>query len=204
MLTITELSAQKKNKQRTSVYLDGSFVCGLQTLTVMQHKLKLGQEITLEELERIQLESDAGTAFERAIGILSSRLKTEREIKNYLLGKGYLTPVVNSVIDKLKEYKYINDETYTESFVRTYSSGSGKRKLSYDLLHKGVSKETIDAALAEHDGSESCLLLAQKFLRNKELTRENLGKVSRRLAGRGFSFSEIKQALSRLTDIEFE
>ena len=45
MGTITDLSHQKKNKDRVNVYIDGSFACGLDALTVVKNRLTVGTEI---------------------------------------------------------------------------------------------------------------------------------------------------------------
>ena len=205
MPQITDLVPQKGKKDRVSVFLDGNFVCGLQTLTCLEYHLKIGSDIALSDLEKMQLESDTSAAFERSINYLSTRLKTEKELRDYLKNKGYLPAVVGSVIEKLKGYKYLDDYTYAESYIRTYSGTNGRRKLEYDLSRKGVNRTLIEQALSKAQmDKDACLNLAQKYMKNKEQTRESFAKLSRHLAGRGFGFDEINVTIRRLSQIDLE
>lgn len=82
MGTITEISHQKKNKARVNVYIDGSFACGLEALTVVKNRLEAGMEIDEAELAAIQSESEGGRAFERAVKLwLGSSAHEERTQK---------------------------------------------------------------------------------------------------------------------------
>ena len=205
MPKITDLSPQKGKKDRVSVFLNGNFVCGLQTLTMLQHRLKIGDEITLDALEAIQLESDVGAAFERAVNYLSSRLKSEKELGDYLKGKGYMPKVVEAVIAKLKEYRYLDDVFLTESYIRTYSNNSGKIKLKFDLSRKGISKDIIEKALQQMEPNEdACLGIAQKYMNNKEHNKQTFMKLSRHLAGRGFEFEKINKCIKQISDMDLE
>lgn len=51
MAVITEITAQKKKKDRCNIFVDGAFFCGLQAETVMKYRLKAGTAVAAEELE---------------------------------------------------------------------------------------------------------------------------------------------------------
>ena len=59
---ITDIKSQARNKSRVSVYIDGRFCCGLEKLTAALHRLKIGDEIEPEELEKAVSESEIGRA----------------------------------------------------------------------------------------------------------------------------------------------
>ena len=40
MAVITEITAQKKKKDRCNIFVDGAFFCGLQAETVVKYRLK--------------------------------------------------------------------------------------------------------------------------------------------------------------------
>ena len=84
---ITEVVPQKKNKNRVSVYIDGQFVLGLDALTALKNHVEPGAEIDEETLEKIQLESETGGAFDRAVKLVSYRPRTKAELKKFLAGK---------------------------------------------------------------------------------------------------------------------
>ena len=65
-------------------------------------------------------------------------MKTEKEIRTFLKKKGYLEEVENYVIDKMKDYGYIDDETYAASYAAGASKRKGSRLIQLELKQKGV------------------------------------------------------------------
>ena len=112
MPTITSVTVQVKNKNRCSIFVDGEFLCGIPTDVAVKHRLAKGVELTKEQLDFVLEEGLLGDAFDKSITYLSKYLKTKRQMKDYLLGKGYPEKTVWACIDKLKEYGYIDDVVY--------------------------------------------------------------------------------------------
>lgn len=196
MKTITDISIQKNKKNRVNISLDGSFFCSMELETVIKNKLKKGTIISEKILENIQLESEKLTAFNMALNLINKRFKTQKEIYKYLEGKGYIPSVIFYCIDKLKEYKYINDEHYAESFVNYKSSKDGIIKIKQELLSKGVSDEIIDSTLAELPPQTDLIKkLSEKYMNNKEDTKENYIKLIKYLLGKGFVYEDITKTL---------
>jgi len=198
MPTITELRKQKSKKARYSVFLDNNYACGLDEFCVYKHKLSEGSDITLDELQEIQLESEASTAFEKAINLISKNVKTENQIREYLKTKGYLPKVIDEVVNKLKSYKYINDDNFCEEFIKMYANIWGRKKIKFALMHKGIDEKTIVEKLDNLDNQDDLIAkLAGKFLSNKEITRENLEKLVRHLYSKGFVWADISKVINK-------
>lgn len=200
MVKITELSLQEKNKNKCNLFIDGQFKSGILLETAMKYRLKADMEIEEQELNDILLESSKSEALSRAIAYISRRQKSKREVKDYLLSKGYDEKVVWYSIDKLKEYGYIDDKEYSRRYIESVSRGQGKRLTEYKLMMKGVRKEDIAGAYEEVDIDESqnALFVAQKHIRNKEINKENLAKTYRYLIGKGFSHEHAGFAIDKL------
>lgn len=47
---ITAIEAQKRNKDKVNLYLDGEFACSLTAESVVRARLKIGQELSEERL----------------------------------------------------------------------------------------------------------------------------------------------------------
>lgn len=199
---ITDIKLQAKNKERCNIYIDNSFCCGILLETVILNKLKVGLEISAEELGRIQLESEKRTVFDKTLDYISKTQKTEKQIKDKLKEKGYLKETIDYVIDKLKEYKFIDDFEYAKSYIRLYKEKKGKKLLEYELMQKGVRKQIIESVLEEEnlDQKDACFTLLKKHLKNKEITRENLAKAYKYVLSKGFSYEEASNALSLLKE----
>ena len=198
MPIITEISMQKNNKKRCNVYVDNEFICGMSVETVVKNCLKVGQEVNAEKLEELVKESEAHEALVKATDYISKNLKTKRQVKEYLLKKGYSEQIVWACIDKLKEYNYIDDVEYSKRYIESLSKKQGKRLTEYKLMMKGVRKEDIENAYsdAEDYADESVKQLAKKHLGNKPKTKENLAKTYRYLIGKGYSYEQVSNALS--------
>ncbi|MGD9901703.1 MAG: RecX family transcriptional regulator [Spirochaetales bacterium] len=193
MSKITEIKVQEKNKERVSISLDGKFFCGLQMETVIKNRIKIGDEISEEKLENLQFESEKQVAFNKVLNLISKRLKTKHELKVYLQGKGYSKKVVDYVIEKLSEYNYVNDANYAKLYVKNNLSTKGARRLRQELILKGISKKIIDEALLDLPSQDEQIeVLVNKYMQNKEKTRENYAKLYAYLIRRGFNYDQIE------------
>ena len=197
MATITAINIQTKNKDRCNVFLDGEFAFGLSVETAVKYSLKVGLRVDQNEIREICFESEKIEALEKSISYVSGRLKTKRQVKEYLMRKGYAEQIVFFVIDKLKEYDYINDVNFAKRYLESCYKKEGRKLSDYKLMAKGVKKSDIETARCdvEIDTLTSACELAKKHLKNKEITKENLQKTYRYLIGKGFSYEEASFAL---------
>ena len=203
MAVITELKLQK-NKQRANVYLDNAFVCGLELATIMKHHLKEGVEISREQLETMQVDSELERAMDKALSLLERQKYTKKQIKTKLSTKGYLPTVIDSVIQKLEEYGYISDTDYAESFLKSTSTKS-KKEIRFSLMQKGIKEDIINNVLenSDFDEEDTITRLADKFMRYKEPSIENKKKLVAYLYRKGFDYSQITKIASNY-DIEID
>lgn len=205
MNEITEITPQVKDKRRCNIYVDGRFYCGLTLEATVKNRLKVGQIIDPERLSEIQLESERNTAFDKALTHMSATQKTEKQMRDFLQKKGYLSAVVEYVIEKLHSYNFLNDGEYAESYVESAAKRKGGRLIRMELREKGVSDEKIDNALGGLDEEreiQTAREILQKYMRGKTSDIETLQKAFRYLMGKGFDYEIIKSALKAYGDCE--
>lgn len=203
MKVITDIKPQQKTPTRCNIFLNNTFYCGLELETVMKYRLKIGMEITEEKLDEIQYDSERLKATEKALNYLSNRAKTKRQVKEYLEKKGYTEKTVLAVLEKLIDYKYVSDENYAEDYVRVYSNKKGKRLIAMELKQRGVSEEDMrDALDSIENEEESALKIAEKYLKHKENSKENLLKCYKYLISKGFDFDLAKHTIERMKENE--
>lgn len=200
MSEITSIEPQVKDKSRCSIFVDGRFYCGIKLEVAIKHRLKAGMSIDKSELDAIQLETEKAQAMDKALAFISASMKTCRQISDYLAKKGYVSAVIEYVLERMTYYGYVNDEAYCREYINSVS-GKGKRALEAALLKRGVPGGIIEEALSdyEEDGDEAVRLL-EKYLRGKERDKENLYKGCRYLVGKGFSYDVAKSACERLDE----
>ena len=112
MNEITAITPQIKDKKRCNIFIDGRFYCGLTLETTVKNRLKVGQIISPDTLSQIQLESEKGVALDKALTHISATRKTEKQVRDFLSQKGYLSTVIDYVIEKMKGYGFLNDAEY--------------------------------------------------------------------------------------------
>lgn len=192
---------QAKDKTRCNLYLDGVFYCGLTLESVVKFRLKEGMEIEREALDSIQLESEKQTAFDKALDHLSHSMKTEASLRTYLKKKGYVEVVIDSVMEKLSSYGFVDDSEYAKRYASSASKGKGKRLIALELRQKGVGEEEIGEAISSLTGeAETAKALLEKYMRGKERSRETLSKAFQYLLRRGFDYETAKEALGDIDE----
>ncbi|MCD8205248.1 MAG: RecX family transcriptional regulator [Clostridia bacterium] len=203
-MEITAIEAQKKDNTRCSVFVDGAFFCGLKIDVALEFRLFVGMEVSEDFLEKIQFESEKSVALERAMRHMSLALKTEKEMRRFLKDKGYLDPVIEHCIERLKYYGYIDDENYCREYAECHKT-IGKKRMTAELRLRGIDSSTVEKVLAcfEDDPSEMERLL-ERYMRGKEKDFKNRKKAQNYLFSRGFSSDDINEVIDRFFTDEDE
>lgn len=126
-------------------------------------------------------------AKEKAVKYLVVARKTEQEVYNKLIKLKFDEGVVLEVIEYLKSIKYIDDNDYTDAYIRqcmrlmNYSIYEIKNK----LLQKGIKKCIIEEKIENLRQSDYEKDLKEKLLNGKLKNMEEL-KQKQYLYRRGF------------------
>ncbi len=207
MGSITEISVQKKNKNRCNIYIDNIFAIGVSNELIYKENLKLGMIIDEEKLKKIAYEENLINCKETALKIIERSYKTKKEMTKRLLEKGYNLEEINETLKFLEEYNFINDESYAKAFIKDKTKTQGKQKIKYALKNKGVSEEIIEEELSNVDmekEKENAKILALKKY-NVLIKRENdkykiKEKIIRFLISRGYNYEVAKDAVKEMLE----
>lgn len=199
MPEITAITPQKKDKTRCNIEVDGHFYCGMKLETVMINRLKAGSIVAHDELSRMQLESEKQTALDKALQHISASMKTEREVRDFLKRKGYLQDVSDFVVERMREYGYLDDSEYARLYTSSAAKRKGARVIEMELRRKGVSDEAIEEVVGGiTDGEETARKLLEKYLRGKTVDKTTLRKAYAHLIAKGFDYDTARAALAAL------
>ena len=165
---------------------------------IVKYGIATNTEIDQDKLAEVVFESDVMIATNLAMNYVSSKLITTKQLKDYLKGKGYKSNVVTKVIEKFNEYGVLNDENFATSFVSIKQNTLSKRAIEQKLMQKGVSKEISKTCLEEFDDTEVAIKTAEKFMKTKEYTEENITKLLRHLSYKGFDYETINKVVGYL------
>ena len=205
MNEITSITPHLKDKTRCNIYVDGRFYCGLGLEIAIKHRLKVGMVIDENFLSQIQLEGEKAKALDKALTHVSATAKTEKEIRDFLNKKGYLPAVCDYVIDKMKDYRFVNDSEYAQSYVSHAGAKKGSRLIKLELQAKGIAEtdaENALSALDEQTQIDSATAILQKYMRGKTADRETLAKAFRYLMSKGYEYEIARSALRAFGDTE--
>ena len=83
---------------------------------------------------------------------MAAKQRSVAELRERLLaGRGATPQIVETVIERLREYGYLDDERFAQSYasLRVQQRPIGRLKLQRDLALKQIDKATAEAALNE-------------------------------------------------------
>ena len=202
MSEITSIEPQKKDKERCSIFVDGRFYCGIKLEVAIKYHLKAGMQVEKSKLDEIQLETEKSQAMDKAMTHLSATMKTKKQMRDFLVKKGYTEAVINYVFDRLEYYKLLDDEAYCRAYVNSVS-GKGKRALEADLYKRGAEKSAIESVLSEiEENADEASAVLEKYMRGKAATKDNLYKGFKYLLSKGFGYDTAKEALEKFGEID--
>lgn len=143
-------------------------------------------------------------AKQMALKFVSARVRTEQEIRQLLRKKGYDADTIQTAVDFLRHYQYLDDAAYCRSWIhdRVQFHPCGRQKMAFELGKKIADAQLVADSLAayfpEELETELAIAAAQKKLSGSKagLSREQL---SRFLYGRGYGSSVIYHVLQSET-----
>jgi regulatory protein len=160
-------------------------------------------EIDELSIQEIQYQDDIRKAYNLAVNYLAKRMRSEKEIKDYLTQKEVEEPIINEVLYKLASQKYINDEEYAFSFVRTQmnTTDKGPDLITMELKERGITEVLIKQAIAQYSKEEQvekAIKVSEKLIKKstKESERIVKQKAEQLLLRKGYPFEVIHLALN--------
>lgn len=167
-----------------------------------KYDIKTG-EIEDDVYNEIIKETLPKRALDRSLKIITGRDMTEGMIKDKLKEDLYPEDIIDSVIEKLKSERLINDERFIRGFIEGKSSKKSKRDIMAALALKRVNMnqaERIYDELSSEGSLSDEKELIIKLLEKRHYDFENADfderqKQIRYLMGKGFSFDSIHSAL---------
>lgn len=189
-MKISKIEPQKKNKKRSTIYINGDFAFGLSNEILLKFDLHEGDPIDENIIQNVLLEQEKQRIRERALRILAYRKRSVEELKTRLMKIGFDKDLVSEIIEGFVRDSVLNDDDFTEAFVADYTTlkPKGNIFISRELAKKGISQQAIQNALRMRDENQIVKDFLQKKLAHFNLKNpKDRQKVLRRLLSRGFT-----------------
>jgi len=204
-MRITALQPQTNNQDRINLFVDDQFLLGVSALIVLQMGLRVGQELSPDQLGQLHEEEALQQTTNRVLNFLSFRPRSREEVRRYLRKKETPPELIDAVMQRLEDLDLINDQAFTEFWVesRERSNPKGAQALKNELRMKGVKRELVDELVTDEQDEERALRAGRKkaamLARQSEMDfktfRARLGPFLQR---RGFSYQVSTHAVHAL------
>ena len=205
-MIVTNISEISKAKCR--IYLDEEFAFVLYKGELRLYHIQVGQEMPSEVYEEIIHTVLTKRAKKRCLMLLQKKDYTEEELRRKLRQGEYPEPVIDTALEYVKGYHYIDDYRYCLSYIGCYGNKCSRQQISVKLLAKGVAKECITKAFEEASdkgdiSTEEELIravLLKKKYHAEESDTKTRQKMYRHLLYKGFSATYISKVLGEFTE----
>lgn len=172
---------------------------------IYRFNLEPDMEIDYDEISGFIYESDLGLAYNMSLKFLGYRTRSCKEIKDYLSKKGFDDPVIDTTIEKLSNYNFIDDAKFASDF-KNYKMNLkpvSRRYIQYKLNEKGIDSQIIDSVvdtISDDEEVENAMKVGKRYVRKyKDLEeREARAKLGQALVRKGFDWATVNKAVNRL------
>ena len=144
---------------------------------ILKYELLIYREIDNEKIEQLLQENKSYIAYDLALNYLKVKMRSKKEIKDYLLKKEISEELINNAIEKLEEQGYLSDLSYVRAFIndKINLSNDGPYKIKEQLIKLGINEEFIlkELEIFDKDLEQSRI---EKLIAKQIKTNHNKGK----------------------------
>lgn len=125
---------------------DNNTNCLLHEDLILKYNLLIDKEVSIEKLEELQKENQSYIAYGLAIDFLKIKMRSKKEIKEYLLKKEIEEDLINNAIEILVKQGYLKDEIYCKAYIndRINLSNDGPYKIKENLKKLGIPSDIVE------------------------------------------------------------
>lgn len=200
-MVVTRIDEYKKGRYKIQLDSGQEFV--LYRGELRKYRIELDVELSDEIVESIIHEVLPRRAKLRAMNLLMKRRMTENELRTKLKNGEYSEDIINEAMDYIASYGYINDTDYAYDYISYNKDHKSMKRIEYDLINKGIDKQTIRAAIESINDSNDPIdesaqiikLLEKKKYNSETSTYKEKRKIYAFLCRKGFSPESVKHAM---------
>jgi len=173
-----------------------------------QRQVDAARWIRLSALRKKNRTLEEKELWEYALRVLAARAYSTGDLRAKLRGRAALAGDVDLVVERLREYGYLDDRRFAEAFAsaRLENEGQGKARVLRDLRKKRIpaalAEEAVEAVFADTDELDLIDAFLKRKFRRIDLPAhlsvpKNLAAAYRRLRYAGFGSGNSIRVLKR-------
>ena len=143
---------KKVGLNKYKIYFDND-VLTIYEDVILKYNLLYKKEIDDTLLEKINMDNYKASIYDSALKYIGVRMRSEKEVNEYLLKKGFSLKDIDNTIEKLLSNGLLNDTNFAKSYIndKLYLTNNGPDKIKCELIKLGVEESIIDTLLKEID-----------------------------------------------------
>lgn len=196
------LKFKKISKGKYKLLLDNNTSITLYEDVIIKNNLLITKEIKKEELESLMKENNNVHVYGMALNYVSVRMRSIKEMKDYLKRKEVNEILIEKIVDKLIKSGYLNDFNFAKAYVndQLLIINKGPLKIKNELIKLGVSNEIICEVIDDIDNNILKEKLSNLMEKQVKLKKGSLNSIKLKLVNYfvnlGYDKEMILQELS--------
>lgn len=202
MKKVTAIGEGKRRKRRVNIFLDDKFAFSLEAGVAQKEGLRVGQELSEGDIEALAGAELSQRCLNAALRYLSYRLRSESELRERLVRRGFDGDSVATAIARLKAQGLVDDLAFAQFWKENRQSFSPRSQwlTRHELKQKGVTDDVIERVVADVDDEDSAYRAAIAKARRLPVNdyqgfRRRLGEYLKR---RGFGYGVINNTVKKI------
>lgn len=195
-MKIEKYEFTKKNKY--NIYLSNGEIITLDERVITKNELLLKKEINNELYQKLIYENNVYEAIDIGIKYISIRLRSTKEIKDYLSKKGYSPDIIDTTSRELAYKGYLDDDRFTKAYIKDKLNftSKGDYKIRMELTNLGIDNNIIDNNMSMIDNqliiNKIKKIIDKDIKSNKKYQGTELkNKIYNHLINQGYSKDKV-------------
>ena len=192
------LPPKRPGTKSTVVFDDGTTKKYLPQVAAEQG-LFAGMELSEAEYQALEAANAAASAKQRAVRIISAASVSKGELERRLTQKGENPEDAINAVEWLSELKLLDDaETARQIVARGAARGYGAERIKQMLYEKRIPRKYWDEALEQLPDMREALCEFLRARLGEEPDEKTIRSATQAAARRGYTWTEIREALERI------
>lgn len=165
---------------------------------ILDYELLYKKNIDKETYENIVKDTSFYDIYNKTVKYILKRLRSELEIRNYLVKYDLNEDDIERIISKLKDINLINDKEYARSYIndKVYLNKCGINKIRDDLLSQNIDSNVIEEELSKIDigilDNNLERIILNKLKHNKKYSNNEIkNKITREMILQGYDKEKV-------------
>lgn len=204
-MKITRIKKQKR-RNKYKVFINNKYAFSLSAKALEKFSLSEADEYSSEELEALREKIELFTGEKALLHYLKYRFRSEKEIRYKLKLKKISSSVREKLVQKFKDYGYIDDKRFAENYLTDLLDHhpQGKYFLRKKMYKKGIASEIITSLFDKYVTKEKLQEMSDTLLNKKKNSIKRKDKKKRKqkalayLQRKGFRYRTAKNSFDKL------